>query len=273
MSVRIIQRKVCGTFTWEEDTMQSTIKGKAQIEPRVFIQQFIRELEATPEFRHRLATVLAQEPSINRRLQMTYEEFLEWADEDTLAEWVDGEVIMSSPASLPHQEIVRFLTNIISMFVEARNLGVVIHAPFQMKMEHGREPDLLFIARDHKNRLKNTYLDGPADLVAEVILPESIGRDRGEKFYEYERGGVPEYWLIDPLTQRAEFYQLDAGQYRMIQVGADRVYRSRVLSDFWLNVDWLWQTPLPHPLEASGEIAGIDSEEIERIMNLFGGGQ
>jgi Uma2 family endonuclease len=140
-----------------------------------------------------------------------------------------------------------------------------------MKMEQGREPDILFIAREHHDRLQNTYVDGPADLVVEVISLESAGRDRGDKFYEYERGGVPEYWLIDPFTQRAEFYQVDAGRYSMIQVGAERVYRSRGLSGFWLNVDWLWQKPLPQPLEVLGEVAGIDSQEIERLMNLFRG--
>jgi hypothetical protein len=34
--------------------------------------------------------------------KITYEEFLDWADEDTWAEWVDGEVIALSPASLLH---------------------------------------------------------------------------------------------------------------------------------------------------------------------------
>ena len=37
--------------------------------------------------------------------EMTYQEFLNWADEDTLAEWVNGKVIMTSPASLRHQLI------------------------------------------------------------------------------------------------------------------------------------------------------------------------
>ena len=30
--------------------------------------------------------------------KMTYEQFLAWADEDTHAEWVNGEVVMTSPA-------------------------------------------------------------------------------------------------------------------------------------------------------------------------------
>jgi Uma2 family endonuclease len=107
----------------------------------------------------------------------------------------------------------------------------------------------------------------------EVISPESIGRDRGEKFYEYERGKVPEYWLLDPLTQRAEFYQLNAGQYRMVPVDTQGVYRSSVLPGFWLKVSWLWQNPLPHPLQILGEIAGINPQEVERFMKLLKGQQ
>jgi len=58
--------------------------------------------------------------------RMTYEEFLDWADEDTLAEWVDGEVVMYSPASKQHQLIVGFLEKVLGTFVEQHNLGVVL---------------------------------------------------------------------------------------------------------------------------------------------------
>ena len=37
--------------------------------------------------------------------KISYEEFLDWCDEDTLAEWVDGEIIMTSPASERHCKI------------------------------------------------------------------------------------------------------------------------------------------------------------------------
>ena len=103
---------------------------------------------------------------------MSYEEFLDWCDEDTLAEWVDGEVIMASPASLVHQTLIGFLLNVLEIYVEQRDLGQVIAAPFQMKTGPelpGREPDLRFIARENLGRLKGVYLDRPADLVIEVV--------------------------------------------------------------------------------------------------------
>ena len=207
--------------------------------------------------RQRLLEVLL--PSTAPR-KMTYEEFLAWADEDTLAEWVNGEVAMYSPAPDRHQDIVRFLTAVLSVFVETRDLGVIRPAPFQIRLGPdlpGREPDLLFVGADHLERLKETYLDGPADLTVEIASPESMGRDRGDKFYEYARAGVPEYWLIDPEMEWAEFYQLEKGRYRVAFSGKEGRYEARVLPGFWLRVEWLWREPLPKVLEVLRELGLI----------------
>jgi len=204
--------------------------------------------------------------------KMTYEQFLAWADEDTHAEWVNGEVVMTSPASMRHQEISLFLATVLGDYVSTRDLGTVVQPPFQMKLEHGREPDLLFVSKSNRERLRETYLDGPADLVVEIASPESGGRDRGEKFYEYARGGVAEYWLIDPDTRWAEFYRLgEEGHYRTAFAAAEGVYHSAVIPGFWLRVEWLWQQPKPHPLQALGEIAGVDSETVARFMQALSG--
>ncbi len=130
------------------------------------VRELLFVLEHNDELRHRLIDVLGGPV---QRPKLTYEEFLAWADEDTLAEWVDGDVVMTSPASFEHQQIVDLLTSTMRPFVETHQLGVVLSAPFQMKVgERGREPDLLFLGNEHRDRLKPTYLDGPADLVVEV---------------------------------------------------------------------------------------------------------
>lgn len=215
-----------------------------------------QEWHISPELRLQLLAALSSTPG--QLAKLTYEEFLDWADEDTHAEWVDGEVVMPSPASERHQDIVRFLVTLLSGYVEFRDLGKVYPAPFQMKLEHsGREPDVLFVGNAHLDRLKKTYLDGPADLVIEVISPESVGRDRGEKFYEYQNAGIPEYWLIEPESGRSEFYQLnDAGEYHLIEPGPDGRYQSRALPGFWLQVAWLRQLRLPRADRLLAEIGG-----------------
>lgn len=179
--------------------------------------------------------------------RMTYEEFLEWAD-GTRAEWVDGEVILMSPASEPHQNLNGFLSSLLRYFVEANGSGRILIPPFQMKLSarpSGREPDLLFISNDKLSNLKRNYLDGPAGMVVEIVSPDSQARDRGEKFYEYEEGGVLEYWIIDQIRRRAEFYRLQEGTYKLIEPDDTGIYRSTVIQGLWLKVDWLWQDPLP----------------------------
>src|SRR5437016_3075362 len=189
--------------------------------------------------------------------RMTFEEFLEWTDEDTFAEWVDGEVIILSPASKQHQSLNKFLTMILGAFIEARDLGELLFAPFLMKLStrpSGREPDLIFIAKEHLDRLKKTYLDGPADLAIEIVSTDSRSRDRGEKFYEYEQAAVPEYWMLDRSRRQAEFYQLgENGTYQRMNVGDDGIFRSHVIKGIWLNGDWLWQDPLPTLMSALKE--------------------
>ena len=183
------------------------------------------------------------------RKKLSFEEFLDWCDEDTWAEWVDGEVIVLSPATVPHQQLVTFLVFLLEFFNAAHDLGQIFTAPTLMKLglvRAGREPDLVFVAKVHLNRLQRVFIDGPADLVVEVVSPDSTRRDRIEKFREYEAAGVPEYWILDRDHRDAAFYRLGAdGRYRRVPPDAEGVFRSEALPGFWLRVDWLWQDPLP----------------------------
>ena len=187
--------------------------------------------------------------------KISYEEFLDWLDEDTLAEWVDGEIIMATPASIKHQDIAKFLLRLLDQYVELNDLGKVIIAPFQMKLVSGREPDIMFVSNEHLDRIEETYLDGPADMVVEIVSPESMMRDRGEKYFEYESGGVSEYWLIDPIREQAEFYRLgDDKHYHTILPDKDDIYHSEIIKGFWLNVSWLWRDTLPSVIEVWKEL-------------------
>jgi Uma2 family endonuclease len=87
-------------------------------------------------------------------------------------------------------------------------------------------------------------MDGSPDLVVEVLSPESIGRDRGDKYREYEAAGIPEYWLLDPERQMAEFYRLgENGRYALHQIDSNNRYQTPTIPGFWLQIEWLWQMP------------------------------
>jgi Uma2 family endonuclease len=182
---------------------------------------------------------------------VSFEQFMAWADEDTHAEWVDGEIVLMAPSNVEHLDLIGFLYTVIGGYVRANDLGRVFFAGLLMRLRtrpSGREPDLVFIAAAHADRLRETYLDGPADLVVEIVSPDSVERDRVAKLAEYEAAGIPEYWLIDPLRRDAAFHRLGAdGHYHLSPPDAEGVYRSPVLAGFPLGVAWLWQRPLPNP--------------------------
>jgi Uma2 family endonuclease len=177
----------------------------------------------------------------------TYEQFLEWAGEDTLAEWVNGRVVWREPESAAHQDLLGFLACILDWFVEDHHSGEVMMRGYPMKLpQSGREPDIMFIAQENLSRMTHRYLDGPADIAVEIISPESALRDRGAKYGEYEAGGVREHWVFDIEAKRADFFVLGGdGRYERAHPAADGVYHSAVLPEFWLNVNWLWEQPLP----------------------------
>ncbi|MEA2736436.1 MAG: hypothetical protein QOE14_2887 [Humisphaera sp.] len=181
--------------------------------------------------------------------RMTYAEFLEWPHENQHVEWVNGRVLLMPPVGTEHGTVAMFLATLLNLWVARHKAGVVLGEPVNMKTGPqlpGRSPDVFFVANENLSRVKKTFVDGPADLVIEVVSPESRSRDEGEKFSEYEQGGVREYWIIDPERRQAGFYQLDAkGIFRPIAPTAQGVCESVVLPGLWLKLDWLWQRPLP----------------------------
>jgi hypothetical protein len=179
--------------------------------------------------------------------KLGYEEFLEWCDEDTWAEWVDGEVVVLSPASRRHQEVVGFLVQTLGVFVRARGLGVVFSARFQMETGpdlRGREPDLLFVARENLGRLRERYLDGPVDLVVEVAPPAAGCATAGRSARTTRRTGCGStgWWTRRHSGRTSTFWVRTGGT---TAGGPDGVYRSEVVTGFWLRPDWVWQDPLP----------------------------
>jgi len=193
-----------------------------------------------------------------RSLAMSYEAWRGWAGESTQAEWANGEGITFVPPTVLHAQLSRFLFFLTGLFVEARDLGEMFSAPIEMRLARSaREPDLLFLAHHHRHRLKETRLLGPADLVIEIVSPESSRRDRVEKLAEYEEAGVPEYWLFDPRPRRrtADFFHLRDGRYGGAPLDADGRHHSTVLPGFWLRPAWLWDDPLPNVLACLAEIA------------------
>ena len=209
--------------------------------------------------------------------RMSYEDYLRWAGEDNiLAEWADGRVIIPMPPTDIHQLTAGFLYHLLDLFVHLLQLGRVFIAPFEMKLsQSAREPDILFVATEHLDRQTRERLVGPADLVIEIVSDDSVQRDRREKFREYRDAGIREYWIIDPRPgkQRADFYRLTPdADFELYATEDDERVASGVLPGFWLRPAWLWQAETLDPFVAFGAMAGFTEDFAQQLRNQIKGG-
>ena len=160
------------------------------------------------------------------------------------AEWLMGKVIIIPSKSVQHQRILGFLGTLINLFAGFKRLGEVFFAGIPMYIsddQPAREPDLLIILNEHRDRIKENRVEGPVDIAVEIVSPESAIRDRGDKFKEYQEAGVPEYWLIDPVHRDADFWALNAdGSYEPRPRDAEGRLTSAVLPGFALDPTILW---------------------------------
>jgi Uma2 family endonuclease len=188
-------------------------------------------------------------------VQMGEREFLDWSLNRHRAEWVDGEVILMAPANDEHDDLDVWLTALVRLFLEARPVGVVHRDMFirLARRRRRRVPDLMYLSNANRGRIRETFIDGPPDLVFEIVSPDSQDRDRREKFQDYQAAGVREYWIIDPLSRRLDAYALQGRRYKQIPLKDDRV-ESRVLAGFFLRPRWLFGRQLPRIVQVLKEM-------------------
>ena len=153
-------------------------------------------------------------------LHMTEDEFLEFCDEDTRAEYINGEVIVHSTVTNRHSRIAAFLTTILQLYIDQHQLGTIWGENFQVRPRPGlrRIPDLIFISVDNQVTVTNSEVDSAPDLVVEIVSFDSIERDWRAKYLEYEKVGIKEYWVIDPIYEKMKVYCLNKqGKYEALK--------------------------------------------------------
>ncbi|MBI3921509.1 MAG: Uma2 family endonuclease [Armatimonadetes bacterium] len=185
-----------------------------------------------------------------RQGEWTESNYFSLPETNRIIELSDGKVAMPDMPPPSHQYSVFEFAVILRAFVRAHNLGHVLVAPVPVRLWHGkiREPDVVFLSREHEDRRGEQYW-GPPDLVAEVISPrtaQSSGTediDRVTKLMEYAQAGVREYWLVNPAEPGIEVFVLRNGDYHVLgKWGAGETARSELLPGFEIPVDSVVQT-------------------------------
>lgn len=132
--------------------------------------------------------------------KLTYDDLLRLPDDGLRHEIIDGEHYVTPAPVTKHQRISRELLYLLVQFLKEHPLGEVFDAPFDvvLSMFDVVEPDLVYLSNERASLLTEKNLQGPPDLVVEILSPGTSRRDLGIKRDLYERAGVLEYWTIDP---------------------------------------------------------------------------
>ncbi len=138
-------------------------------------------------------------------------EFREWLRDDVKAEFINGEVIMHSPAKRRHLNAAVNLTTLLHVFVHLRDLGEVDTEKALVGMtRNDYEPDICYWNKETASTFDDDQMVHPApDLIVEILSKSTAKFDKGIKFEDYAAHGVREYWIIDPVRQSVAQYQLD----------------------------------------------------------------
>jgi Uma2 family endonuclease len=146
---------------------------------------------------------IAKDQELKVKTKLTYEEFLEICPKDGKYELIDGELVAVANTR-QHENIVAFIYKKFDHEIDRLNLDLVVRQNVSIKtnkingLSQGRVPDISVIDRDswYSNPSDYSSLIEPIQLAIEVTSINWTD-DYIEKFDEYQRLGIPEYWIVD----------------------------------------------------------------------------
>ena len=142
----------------------------------------------------------------------------DWATWDGRWELIHGVAYDMTPApSLGHQELSMALSVQIANQLEEARKGTgggcqVLAAPTDVFLEGGVvQPDILIVCDPAKRSARG--IEGPPDVVVEILSPNTAAKDTVRKRWLYEAAGIPEYLIVDPEEKVGLLLRLEAGRY------------------------------------------------------------
>ena len=147
-------------------------------------------------------------------LKLTYEDYVKIPEDGRRHEIIDGRHIVN-PAPRPrHQIILRKLNDALGTLQESGR-AEVLFSPIDVHLTETDivQPDLIAIAHKSRNLIGELKIEGPPELVVEVLSPSTQRLDRGAKRALYESAGVQEYWIVDAEEKTLAQHNLAGGRY------------------------------------------------------------
>jgi Uma2 family endonuclease len=159
----------------------------------------------------------------------TYEDYCVLPQDLNRHEIIEGDHIVTPSPGTRHQIILGSLLYFLESHVRTYELGTVLAAPMDVLLAPTSvvQPDLLFIRKERDSIITEPNIEGPPDLVVEILSPSTAAIDRDGKMALYAKYAVPHYWIVDSIRLTLETYELEATHYSLVaQFGKDEIARS-----------------------------------------------
>ena len=133
---------------------------------------------------------------------------------------INYDLIMSPSPLAIHQQILFSLSEIIVLYaIKQERRGQWLYSLMDVKFDDGNilQPDILYIAEERIPELIKDRIEGAPDLIIEILSPSNAYYDLRQKKDIYEKYGVKEYIIIDPVQENADLYLLKDGAYYLHQ--------------------------------------------------------
>ncbi|MEZ6134693.1 MAG: Uma2 family endonuclease [Pirellulaceae bacterium] len=206
--------------------------SKHKMDPLEILIEPLRHSPLLPAAVKRLQTQIADESA--RRNQ-----FYRDMTPEQKTEFVDGEIILHSPARNRHLEVTMMVAKLLDTFAGIHQLGVVrVEKCLCVFPRNDYEPDIVFFGSAKAEALDASTLKFPVpDLIVEVLSDSTEKNDRGVKFEDYAANGVAEYWIIDAERSTLEQYLLRDEIYYLEQKSSSGTLTSRVITGFQVAIE------------------------------------
>lgn len=174
------------------------------------------------------------------------------ADYQLLEEGVPFQLInydlVMSPSPIPiHQMIsIRISQMMLNFLDDIDEDCFLASAPMDVKFDDGNvlQPDILYITAARRAEIVKERIIGAPDLVIEILSPTNAYYDLRQKKDIYEKYGVKEYIIVDPVLQNADLYALKDGAYYLHQRSEKtELLNSLVIPGFSFDLNRVFKQP------------------------------
>ncbi|MDI7188600.1 Uma2 family endonuclease [Leptospira santarosai] len=165
--------------------------------------------------------------------------------EGTLAQLLEGEIFMV-PAPVPeHQRVSGKLFTRLLQYVERKNLGEIFFSPIDVFLDEHNvvQPDLVYISEEKRSIIGEKRIEGAPDWIAEILSEGNAYHDLKTKKKLYEKHGVAEYWIVDPMERSVEVYRNGESGFKLITSSTSGKIESSVLDGFSVEIDRIFTRP------------------------------